>query len=56
MVRVTSTQSPRLCVQWVDAAEAAHFHVSLETLSTDLSRFPSSSGASNSHTCDEVCA
>ena len=31
MARVSNTQSPRLSVQWIDAAKAAHFHVSLNT-------------------------
>ena len=29
MARVSNTQSPRLSVQWINAAKAAHFHVSL---------------------------
>ena len=28
MARVSNTQSPRLSVQWIDAAKAAHFDVS----------------------------
>ena len=42
---MSNTQSPRLSVQWIDAAKAAHFHVSLNTLRPGLFRSPSSSGA-----------
>ena len=54
MARVSNTQSPRLSVQWIDAAKASHFHVKLNTLRLDLFRSPSSSGARNRHTCDGV--
>ena len=47
MARVSNTQSPRLSVQWIDAAKAAHFHVSLNTFRPGLFRSPSSSGARN---------
>ena len=56
MARVTNTQSPRLSVQWIDAAKAAHFYVSLNTLRPGLFRSPSSSGVRNHHTCDGVYA
>ena len=32
VARVLNTQSPGLSVQWMDAAKAAHFHVSFNTL------------------------
>ena len=32
VARVSNIQSPCLSVQWVDALEAAHFHVSFDTL------------------------
>ena len=54
VARVSNTQSPRLSVQWIYAAKAAHFHVSLITLRPGLFRSPSSSGARNRHTCDGV--
>ena len=56
VARVSNTQSPRLSVQWIDAAKAAHFHVSLNTFRPGLFRSPSSSGARNCHTCDGVNA
>ena len=56
MARVSNTQSPRLSVQLIDTAKAAHFHVSLNTLRPGLFRSPSSSGARNRHTCDGVYA
>ena len=37
---MSDTQSPRLSVQWINAAKAAHFHVSLNTLSPDLLGLP----------------
>ena len=46
MARVSNAQSPRLSVQWIDAAKAAHFHVSLNTFRPGLIRSPSSSDAS----------
>ena len=42
---VSNTQSQRLSGQWIDAAKAAHFHASLNTLRQGLFRSPSSSGA-----------
>ena len=56
MASVSNTQSPHLSVQWIDAAKAAHFHVSLNTFRPGLFRSPSSSGARNRHTCDGVYA
>ena len=55
VTRVSNTQSPCLSVQWIDAAKAVHFHVSLNTLRPVLFRF-SPSGARNCHTCGGVCA
>ena len=37
---MSNTQSPRLSVQWIDAAKAAHFHVSLNTFRPGLFRSP----------------
>ena len=56
VARVSNTQSPRLSVQWIDAAKAAHFHVSLNTFRPGLFRSPSSSGDRKRHTCDGVYA
>ena len=56
VARVSNTQSPRPSVQWINAAKAAYFHVSLNTLKPGLFRSPSSSGARNLHTCDGVYA
>ena len=53
---MSNTQSPHLSVQWIDAAKAAHFHVSLNTLRPGLFRSPSSSSARNRHTCVGVYA
>ena len=47
MARVSNTQSSCLSVQWIDAAKAAHFHVSLNTFRPGLIRSLSSSGARN---------
>ena len=54
--KVKKITAPHLSVQWIDAAEATHSHVSLNTLRSCLSRSPSSSGARNRHTCNGVCA
>ena len=56
VARMSNTNSPRLSVQWIDAAKAAHFNVSLNTFRPGLFRPPSSSGARNRHTCDGVYA
>ena len=37
---MSSTKSPRLSVQWIHAAKAAHFHVSLNTLRPGLLGLP----------------
>ena len=50
VARVSNTQSPCLSVQWINAAKAAHFHVSLNTLRPGLCRSSSSSGGRNRHT------
>ena len=42
MARVSNTQSPCLSVQWIYAAKAAHFHVSLNTIKQGLFRSSSS--------------
>ena len=36
MARVSNTQTPGLSVQWIDAAKAAYFHVSFNTLRPGL--------------------
>ena len=54
--RVSNTQSPSISVQWIDAAKAAHFHLSLNTLRPGFFRSPSSSGARDHPTCDGVYA
>ena len=36
MARVSNTQTPCLSAQWINAAKAAHFHVSLNTLRPGL--------------------
>ena len=56
MARVSSTHSPCISVQWIDAAKAAHSHVSLNTLRAGLLRPTSSSGVRNCRICDGVCA
>ena len=56
MPRVSNIQTQRLSVQWIDAAKAARFHDSLNTLRPDLFRSPFVSGARNLHTCDGVYA
>ena len=37
---MSNTQSPQLSVQWIDAAKAAHFHVSLNTFRPGLLGLP----------------
>ena len=49
VARVSSIQSPRLSVQWIDATKAAHLHVSLNTLRTGLFRSSSFSGVRDGH-------
>ena len=41
---MSNTQTPRHSVKWIDAAKAAHFHVSPNKLRPGLFRSPSSSG------------
>ena len=47
VARVSNTQSLTVSIQWIDAAKAAHFHASLNTLRPGLFRSPSSSGSRN---------
>ena len=48
MTRVSNIQSPCPSVQWIDAAKAAYFHVSINTLRQGLLGL---TGARNHHTC-----